>query len=39
MLPLFSDQPGRGRWSYRVIARNATGNSPPSNCIEVNITH
>jgi hypothetical protein len=38
LLPLFSDRPGSGRWSYRVIARNAAGNSPPSNSIEVTIT-
>jgi hypothetical protein len=38
-LPLFSDQPGAGRWSYRVIARNGSGTSPPSNSVEVNIAH
>lgn len=36
-LPLFSDHPGKGRWSYRVIARNATGDSLPSNEVEVNV--
>lgn len=36
-LPLFRDQPGRGHWSYRVIARNAAGASPPSNTIEVEV--
>jgi len=38
-LPLFSDQPGAGLWSYRVIAHNTSGNSPPSNSVDVNITH
>ena len=37
-LPLFSDQPGAGRWSYRVIARNPSGNSPPSNSVDVDVT-
>jgi len=38
-LPLFGDQPGAGHWYYRVIARNASGNSPPSNSIVIKVTH
>lgn len=38
-LPLFGDQPGPGRWSYQVIARNAAGASLPSNIVEINVTH
>ena len=37
-LPLFSDQPGHGSWSYRVIAVNDSGASPPSNVIQVKIS-
>jgi len=34
-LPLFSDHPEAGLWSYRVIARNNSGASAPSNSVEV----
>jgi hypothetical protein len=34
-LPLFSDHPGPGLWSYRVIARNSSGVSSPSNSVQV----
>ncbi len=34
-LPLFSDHPETGLWSYRVIAKNNSGASSPSNSVEV----
>jgi mannan endo-1,4-beta-mannosidase len=34
-LPLFSDEPGKGRWEYRVIAVNESGESAPSNIVGV----
>ena len=37
-LPLFSDYPEPGSWSYRVIARNEAGASAPSNIIKVNVS-
>jgi len=37
-LPLFSDAPDRGSWSYRVIAVNDSGASPPSNVVQVKIS-
>jgi hypothetical protein len=39
--PLFADasvQPGKS-YSYRIIARNAAGSSPPSNVVDAQITH
>lgn len=36
-LPLFSDSPANGVWSYRIIARNARGASQPSNIVQVNV--
>jgi hypothetical protein len=36
-LPLFSDAPGRGVWSYRIVARNAGGVSPPSNAVQISV--
>jgi len=37
-LPLFSDHPGAGVWHYRVIAKNSSGISKPSNSVEVTTT-
>ena len=37
-LPLFSDHPGRGNWSYRVIAVNVSGISRPSNVVQIKVT-
>jgi mannan endo-1,4-beta-mannosidase len=34
-LPLFSDDPGKGTWEYRVIAVNKSGESEPSNIVGV----
>jgi hypothetical protein len=37
-LPLFSDYPGPGLWSYRVIANNDSGVSRPSNSVQVTVS-
>lgn len=34
-LSLYRDHPPAGTWSYRVIARNANGDSAPSNTVQV----
>ncbi|MFQ5345275.1 MAG: hypothetical protein ACE5DZ_04860 [Mariprofundus sp.] len=34
-LPLFSDHPAAGLWSYRIIAKNNRGISSPSNTVKV----
>ncbi|ATX82280.1 hypothetical protein Ga0123462_1417 [Mariprofundus ferrinatatus] len=36
-LPLFSDNPEVGVWHYRVIARNSSGVSKPSNSMQVTV--
>lgn len=36
-LPLFSDHPEPGTWSYRVIAKNEAGASAPSNSVKVKV--
>ncbi|MBN2030779.1 cellulase family glycosylhydrolase [bacterium] len=36
-LPLFSDNPGSGIWTYRVIAFNSTGASEPSNSVTITV--
>ena len=36
-LPLFSDNPESGLWSYRVIAKNSSGVSDPSNSVQVTV--
>jgi len=35
--PLFSDHPESGLWSYRIIAKNSSGASSPSNSLQITV--